>query len=184
MSRIFCAALWFLLLGLVALPSGVSAAERPTMNVTCDPRPDILAHPLYDAHQEYRRVYNRPRYLTGWLAHHVAPSSQEAMVWCENYQAGAYEVKHAPPRYKRYFGPKPWEVLQTGSRPDIAKPKSNAASSTYNAPQPTGEMAPVNLAVEPDPNGSSRNSSATMDSPDPISTEGRQVPAPLVPNSR
>lgn len=100
-------------------------AERPTFNHdTCDPRPDILPHPISNATTEYRQEYNRPRFWSGWIAHHIAPTSQEAMVWCENCQAGAYDEKHAPPRYKRYFAPKPWEVLQTGSRPDFPKPES------------------------------------------------------------
>jgi len=96
------------------------AAERPTLNFhTADPRPDILPHPFYNAHTEYRRAYNRPRFLTGWLAAQIEPTSQEAMVWYENLQDGNYDRKHTPPVYKRYYYPKPWEVLQTGPRPDF-----------------------------------------------------------------
>lgn len=108
---------------LLPLPTMGFAAERPTFNHTCDPRPDILPHPFYASRTEYRREYNRPRYWSGWLAHKIAPTSQEAMVWCENNRAGAYNEKHAPPRYKRYFAPKPWEALQTGARPDFADVK-------------------------------------------------------------
>ena len=57
------------------------AAERPTFNKTADPRPDILPHPFYYAHTEYRRAYNRPRYWSGWIADKIAANSQEAMVW-------------------------------------------------------------------------------------------------------
>lgn len=45
------------------------------------------------------------------------------MVWAENYREGNYDEKHMPPTYKRYFAPKPWEVLNTGARPDTPKQK-------------------------------------------------------------
>lgn len=100
-------------------------SERPTLNVTCDPRPDILPYSWHNTIPEYRRVHNRPRFWSGWVAQQIAPSSQEAMVWCENLRAGAYDTKHAPPRYKRFYGPKPWEVLQTGARADFASAKES-----------------------------------------------------------
>lgn len=100
------------------------ASERPTLNHTADPRPDILPRPFYYAHTEYRRAYNRPRYTTGWISDKIAPTSQEALVWQENVQAGRYNGKHCPPVYKTYYYPKPWEALQTGPRPDFAKPAS------------------------------------------------------------
>ncbi len=104
--------------------SSLRASERPTLNHTADPRPDILPHPFYYAHTEYRRAYNRPRYTTGWIADKISRTSQEAMVWQENVEAGRYDGKHCPPVYKTYYYPKPWEVLQTGPRPDYAKPAS------------------------------------------------------------
>ncbi|MFN3193673.1 MAG: hypothetical protein ACE361_24380 [Aureliella sp.] len=121
-------------IGILSVASSLSiAGERPTFNNTRDPRPDILPYSLHNTLPEYRRTYNRPRFWSGWLAQQIAPSSQEAMVWCENYRAGAYNVKNAPPRYKRYYAPKPWEVLQTGARPDFAKPTS-VPSSNYGNP--------------------------------------------------
>ena len=65
--------------GLLCLSLAVSSAvgaERPTLNKTRDPRPDILPHPIYYAHTEYRLAHNRPRYVSGWIAHYIAPSSQ------------------------------------------------------------------------------------------------------------
>lgn len=106
------------LLLLLASSSIIQASERPTFNVTRDPRPDILPHPFYYAHTEYRRAYNRPRFVPGWIAAQIEPTSQEAMVWYENLQRGRYDGKHCPPLYKTYYYPKPWEVLQTGPRPD------------------------------------------------------------------
>lgn len=131
--------------------SVAEASERPTLNHTRDPRPDILPHPFYYAHTEYRRAYNRPRYTTGWIAEKISPTSQEAMVWQENVQAGRYAGKHCPPVYKTYYYPKPWEVLQTGPRPDYAKPASqtrpsNEASQAFSrdgkaiVPAPAGRI--------------------------------------------
>lgn len=128
-------------LGFSISASSLDAGERPTLNKkTCDPRPDILPHPWYESRPEYRRTYNRPRYLSGWIAHRIAPTSQEAMVWCENLRAGAYEVKNSPPRYKRYFGPKPWEVLQTAARPDFARSSPQNASSPASLEDPAPKV--------------------------------------------
>ncbi len=106
------------------------AAERPTLINTRDPRPDILPRPFYDNHTEYRAQYNRPRFLTGWLAYEVSRTSQEAMVWKENYCAGNYDQHHMPPVYKTYYYPKPWEALDVGARPGFA----TAAPKTQRVP--------------------------------------------------
>ncbi len=128
-----------------ALPASAHwmvAAERPTMKVTRDPRPDILAHPLYDSYTEYRRRYNRPRFVSGWVASKIAPSSQEAMVWRENYAAGRYDRKHMPPMFKRYYAPKPWEVLLTGPRADFAEPPQALPPSAAPEPIEAADQTP------------------------------------------
>ncbi len=140
-------ALCFLTLLVPCAPASFSS-ERPTMNVTRDPRPDILAHPFYYAHTEYRRAYNRPRFFAGWVAAQIEPTSQEAMVWYENLQAGRYDERNMPPMCKTYYYPKPWEVLQTGPRSDFSKPKpasavganSNSAAAVVPAPIVLGEQ--------------------------------------------
>jgi hypothetical protein len=109
------------------------AAERPTLLKTADPRPDILPRPFYDNHTEYRAQYNRPRFYTGWLAYEVSRTSQEAMVWQENYCAGNYERHHTPPMCKTYYYPKPWEVLMVGARPDFP----SAIPNTQRVPPAT-----------------------------------------------
>lgn len=124
MPKSFTTACGLLMLSSILGSNSLVGAERPTMHVTCDPRPDILVHPIWDAHTEYRRQYNRPRFLTGWISSHIAPSSQEAMVWCENLHRGKYDARNLPPLCKRYYAPKPWEVLQTGGRPDTVKAES------------------------------------------------------------
>lgn len=129
--------------------SGAIAAERPTLNHTRDPRPDILPHPLQQHHVEYRLAYNRPRYISGWIAYKIARSSQEAMVWQENLQAGNYDQKHMPPMYKRYFAPKPWEVLQTGPRPDFPKPVREPLEEVVPLEDPTPENALRRPAATP-----------------------------------
>jgi hypothetical protein len=121
--------------------SALTGAERPTFNHhTRDPRPNILPNP-WENHVEYRRAYNRPTYLGGWLAHKVSRTSQEALVWEENVEAGNYDRWHMPPMYKRYFAPKPWEVLKTGPRPDFPEPRETAA-------QPGARPKPIAPAME------------------------------------
>jgi hypothetical protein len=93
--------------------------DRPTFNkATRDPRPDILPYWLTNLHQDYRRLYNRPTYLGGKIAHMIEPSSQEAMVWAEAKQLGLYHPHHQPPLCRKYYAPKPWQRLATGPRPD------------------------------------------------------------------
>lgn len=137
--------------GLVAVsntvaPESTDAAERPTLEKTCDPRPDILVHPIYDAYVPYRKQMNRPRYTTGWLLSKINPTSQEAMVWQDNLKAGRYASKDCPPMYRRYFAPKPWEVLTTGARPDTRKPAQPAPAMAAPAGTATQEPAPMPLS--------------------------------------
>lgn len=112
-----------------------AVAQRPTLQATNDPRADILPHPIWDSIPEYRRVYNRPRHIPGWFAHKISPTSQEAMVWQENYREGRYDQKHAPPVFKRYFAPKPWEVLPIGPRPDFEGEVSDEAYESIEDPE-------------------------------------------------
>lgn len=128
-----------------SIPANGLAAERPTFNHTADPRPDILPHPFYYAHTEYRRAYNRPRYWGGWLADKVSLTSQEAMVWQENVAAGRYDARNCPPVYKTYYYPKPWEALQTGPRADFPKPATNATGLPN---QGVGEEAVPKSGIE------------------------------------
>ncbi len=121
------------LLWLTMAISSLPAAERPTLVHTADPRPDILPRPFYEAHTEYRRRYNRPRNVSGWIARWISPTSQEGMVWYENKQAGSYARHHMPPRYKQFFVPKPWEALQTSARPDFPRPEA-VDNPAYTAP--------------------------------------------------
>lgn len=123
--------------------------ERPTLNpYDGDPRPDILPYYIHHRIPEYRRVYNRPRFWGGFIAHVIEPTSQEAMVWEENLHAGAYDGKHCPPRYKRYFAPKPWEVLQTSSRPDFPEREALVPSASELEEQATD--AAVEVLETPD----------------------------------
>ena len=85
-------------------------------------RQDILSHHIWNSMPEYRNVYNRPRYVSGYLAYKIEPSSQEAMAWQTNYCNGNY-ANHSGPYVPHYYYPKPWESLKTSSRPDIQKPE-------------------------------------------------------------
>ena len=151
------------LLGLfVVAANSVHAAERPTLNHTGDPRPDILPHPFYDAHTEYRRAYNRPRDIPGWITHKIAPESLEAMVWCENVQAGNYERKHMPPMCKTYYYPKPWEAMLTGARPDFAKQTQATSRRTPATPSTDKETQSGDReAVAPEQSKSNKKANTT-----------------------
>lgn len=66
----------------------------------------------------YRARYNRPRYIGGKIAYHIAPSSQEAMTWHDSVHRGDY-AQHAPWSQPLYIYPKPWEVLPVGPRTPV-----------------------------------------------------------------
>ncbi len=147
-------------LGIFALTG--AAAERPTLVKTCDPRPDILPRPIYENWPEYRACYNRPRYITGWMAWELSRTSQEAMAWQENLCAGNYDCKHMPPMYKSYMYPKPWEVLATGARVNTNAKKtsgivspapldSQEAGTNGASSEPRGMVQPATEPVVPSP---------------------------------
>lgn len=102
---------------LLAGSSGTSWAIPPYD--PADPRPDLFPHPIYNTTSSYRAVYNRPRYLGGYLAYVVEPSSQEAMAWHENKCNGYYGTR-IPTPVRTYWYPKPWEAMNTGPRLDPA----------------------------------------------------------------
>jgi len=83
-------------------------------------REDIFSHHIWRSTPEYRQVYNRPRYVSGYIAYKIEPSSQEAMAWKTNYCNGNY-ANHRGPSVPYYYYPKPWEVLNTRARPDFVK---------------------------------------------------------------
>ncbi len=84
-------------------------------------RQDIFSHPIWNSMPEYRNVYNRPRFVPGYLAYKIEPSSQEAMAWQSNYCNGNY-ANHSGPYVPHYYYRKPWEALKTAARPDFQKP--------------------------------------------------------------
>ncbi len=130
----FCTAVysgWF-----AVVPISAAPPERPNLNHTADPRPNILPNELYNFHVPYRLRYNRPQYHVGKAMYHViSPTSQEAMVWKENVDAGRYDGHHCPPMYKGYYYPKPWEILNTGPRPNFSTVNStNPRAVAQDAP--------------------------------------------------
>jgi hypothetical protein len=83
-------------------------------------RQDILSHNLWRSWPEYRASYNRPRYVSGHIAHVIEPTSQEAMAWKSNLNNYRNNAGRCVPMY---YYPKPWEALNTVARPDFQKPK-------------------------------------------------------------
>ncbi len=117
--------------------------ERPTLNHTADPRPNILPDWIYNHHVPYRLQYNRPTYYGGKIAYHISPTSQEAMVWQENLAAGRYDGHNCPPLYKGFYYPKPWEVLNTGPRPTY-----NTKATATKSPDPDMKAAEQQAATQ------------------------------------
>lgn len=68
---------------------------------------------------DYRRRYNRPKYICGMLAYLTEPTSQEAMAWHKAVHRGSYQTKMRTEM--RYFYPKPWEVMQIGPRTSMVE---------------------------------------------------------------
>ncbi len=100
-------------------------------------RPDLLPHTITSKIPEHRQVYNRPRYIPGWMAYKFEPTSQEAMAWQTNYCNGNYR-NHAGAYVPVYNYPKPWEAMNTRARPDttsiVAMTKAPSNAPGANAP--------------------------------------------------
>jgi hypothetical protein len=168
------------LLMLALLASAAHASERPTFNKdTCDPRPDIAPYWLHDWYQGYRRVYNRPRYLSGKIAHVIEPVSQEAMVWQEAKEMGLYNGKNCPPVYKRYNYPRPWEILQTGPRADFTKPNQLGASSSSSKSNSNSDRSPSDQpsTQQPSSDQPSAQPSQTSDVSSRNRDQGNKLPS-------
>lgn len=126
-------------LGLLFIACGSSSAFAQTKEGLLagsylDPaiqRPNILPYHILRSIPEHRQVYNRPRYFGGKIAHIIEPTSQEAMSWETNYNNGNYR-NHAGRYVPLYLYPKPWEVLNTRSRP--GDPESMIDETAYTPP--------------------------------------------------
>ena len=114
--------------------SGLVTADHPQHKV--EQRADLWGYPLYNAWVPYRKEMNRPRYIGGYIAHKIEPTSQEAMSWCEHHANGSYHC-HKPGYVKMYYYRKPWEVLPIDPRPAVmVKPNSDPASSNPASSNP------------------------------------------------
>lgn len=106
-------------LGLVALAvtfgfTHTTQAEQPVRRL--DQRADLWGWPLYNSWVPYRKEMNRPRFVGGYIASKIEPTSQEAMSWREHHAEGSYR-EHRPGYVKTYYYPKPWEMLPIDPRP-------------------------------------------------------------------
>lgn len=104
-----------LVLGLLSAASIGSAGHPPGYVQPVYPRIDVIGPVGNRLPPGYRRKYNRPSYLGGWIMSGIAPSSQEAMAWQKAVQQDAYKDKHTR-QVMYYFFPKPWESLEVGPR--------------------------------------------------------------------
>jgi hypothetical protein len=136
-------------LGLLLIACGSSSAFAQTKEgvlagTYLDPaiqRPNILPYHILRSIPEHRQVYNRPTYFGGKIAHIIEPTSQEAMSWETNYKNGNYR-NHAGRCVPLYLYPKPWEVINTRSRP--GDPESMIDETAYTPP--------ASETVSPSPN--------------------------------
>jgi hypothetical protein len=167
-----------LLSGIVLATSAWAAPpERPTLNHTADPRPNILPDWIYNHHVPYRLRYNRPTYYGGKIAYHIAPTSQEAMAWEENLERGYYDGHHCPPLVKGFFYPKPWEAMNTGPRANyasqVARPLAPpAVPGAMPGPGETVIPAPLDAGAEKgEPIEGARSNRPNATAPEPEITQ-------------
>jgi hypothetical protein len=146
-----------------------------------DPRPDLIPHPLYESWVPYRKIYNRPRYLGGYLASKIEPTSQEAMAWRDNVNAGLYG-SGCKTRAPLYYFPKPWEALEIGARPNHYDPESMARYQQRAADRSGESVAPIAVdrsvsePASPVPNASRQDAT---DLPPPLQVDPAEVPLEL-----
>jgi hypothetical protein len=106
-------------LGLVVLSSLGSFAQSVRADYPVrrtEARADLRGPSIYSSWVPYRKEMNRPRFIGGYIASKIEPTSQEAMSWREHHAEGAYR-DHRPGYVKTYYYPKPWEVLPIDPRP-------------------------------------------------------------------
>ena len=116
---------WFTLTLLAVCTFSVSQAHHPDWeNQRIWPRINLIPPLGNNLPMSYRRRFNRPTKIGGWIAYKIAPSSQEAMAWHDATHARAYK-DHRPRLEKHFFYPKPWEGLKIGPR--ISKSGETAA---------------------------------------------------------
>lgn len=123
---------WFsaILLSAVTLSGAADAHHPDRENHPVTPRIDVIGPIGNNLKPGYRRKYNRPRYLGGKIAYHIAPTSQEAMAWHRAVHSGAYQHPKKHLRIEQhYFYPKPYEALVIGPRRAAEARKAEAAAS-------------------------------------------------------
>ena len=110
---------WLTLSLLVACFASTVGAHHPDRrNHRIWPRIDLIPPLGNNLPMEYRRRYNRPTWLGGWIAYKIEPTSQEAMAWHDAAHQRAYK-DHRGRLEKHFFYPKPWEGLKIGPRVSV-----------------------------------------------------------------
>ncbi|MGB7328793.1 MAG: hypothetical protein WBD31_28200 [Rubripirellula sp.] len=137
----------YLLTALMACFSVSAQAHHPDReNQPLGPRIDVIGPIGNRLPASYRRTYNRPTNIGGWIAYKIAPSSQEAMAWHAATHQNAYKCDR-PRLESHYFYPKPYEALRTGPRP---KPDSDTDDDA-KAAKVRDSKKPGDEADEPKP---------------------------------
>ncbi len=155
----------FLFVSSLLVAPSVSAhhPERETQPV--HPRYDVIGPLGNRLAASYRRLYNRPTYLGGKIAYHIAPSSQEAMAWHRAEHRGLYDG-NCPRVEDHYFYPKPWEALQTGQRRSVLPSERTVSPLQDRGPSDSGENEGIGFE------NSTPLQNSSLDAADAFSTDG------------
>lgn len=152
------------------------------------PRIDVIPPLGVNLPMGYRRQYNRPTYLGGWIAYKIAPSSQEAMAWHDAVHQRAYQ-DHRGRLEKHYFYRKPWEGLRIGPREDTTVDRQNGqvdrqGPMTSDALREAVKAEDAVLSASDDPTpGELREQAAELREEVEASEPVAEPPAPLPPTS-
>ena len=142
----------FVMLSALGLSTSAKAHHPDWDTKPVYPMIDVIGPKGNNLKPSYRRRYNRPRYVTGKLLYHIAPSSQEAMAWHRAVHADAYKAPKKHCRLEQhYFYPKPWEVLTVGPR--TAKDEGEVEQRDPDSLREMLDSDPIR-APEPQPDSS------------------------------
>ncbi|TWU26831.1 hypothetical protein Pla52o_06860 [Novipirellula galeiformis] len=132
---------FFLAITIACLSVSANAHHPDRENQPVHPRIDVIGPLGNRLPESYRRKFNRPTYLGGKVAYHIAPSSQEAMAWHKAEHRGAYANKSCR-SVTHYFYPKPWEAMRIGPRVSSDSQDDGIVQADEDATDPSLRLDP------------------------------------------
>ncbi len=177
---------WLTLSLLVACFASTVGAHHPDRrNHRIWPRIDLIPPLGNKLPMEYRRRFNRPTWLGGWIAYKIEPTSQEAMAWHDAAHQRAYK-DHRGRLEKHFFYPKPWEGLKIGPRVSVLEEnKKEEAAVTESLQEAVRQEEDVLSASDDLPNSSELiEQERSILQAEPLSIDAPELDPPaVVPNS-